>query len=73
MLLDTFNSLKGVTCVPATGALYLFPRFEFPAKMMKAAEAKSIEPDTFYALELLNSTGVVKLDQYALTHTYSLF
>lgn len=59
LLLDTFNSLKGVTCVPAAGALYLFPRFEFPSKMIQEAESKGIEPDTFYAFELLNSTGVV--------------
>lgn len=57
---DTFNSLTGVTCVPATGAMYLFPRFEFPEKMIKEAESKGVEADTFYALELLNSTGVVK-------------
>ena len=55
----TFNNLTGVSCVPATGAMYLFPRFEFPEKMIKAAEIKGIEADTFYALELLNSTGVV--------------
>ena len=59
MLSDTFNSLTGVSCVPATGAMYLFPRFEFPENMLKEAERKGIEADTFYALELLNSTGVV--------------
>lgn len=59
LLTDTFNGLTGVTCVPATGAMYLFPRFEFPEKMIKEAEFKGIEADTFYALELLNSTGVV--------------
>lgn len=45
--------------MPATGAMYLFPRFEFPEKMIKEAEGQGIEADTFYALELLNSTGVV--------------
>lgn len=39
--------------------MYLFPSFEFPEKMIKEAEGKGIEADTFYALELLNSTGVV--------------
>lgn len=39
--------------------MYLFPRFEFPEKMIKEAEGKGIKSDTFYALELLNSTGVV--------------
>lgn len=60
MLTDTFNSLKGVSCVAATGAMYLFPKFEFPQKMMEAAKKKGMEPDTFYAMELLNHTGVVR-------------
>lgn len=60
MLTDTFNSLKGVSCVAATGAMYLFPKFEFPQKMMKAANEKGMEADTFYAMELLNHTGVVR-------------
>ena len=42
MLTDTFNSLKGVSCVPATGAMYLFPKFEFPEKMMKLAKQKGL-------------------------------
>ena len=61
MLADTFNNLKGVSCVSATGALYLFPRFEFPEKMIQQAKNLNLEPDTFYALELLDSTGVVIL------------
>ena len=60
MLNDTFNSLKGVSCVPATGAMYLFPKFEFPKKLIKAAKEKGMEVDTFYAMELLNHTGVVR-------------
>lgn len=63
MLTDTFNSLKGVSCVAATGAMYLFPKFEFPRKMVKTAEAKGMEVDTFYAIELLNNTGVVRKDR----------
>lgn len=59
ILADTFNNLTGVSCITASGAMYLFPRFEFPEKMIKAAEVKGIEVDTFYGLELLNSTGVV--------------
>ena len=39
--------------------MYLFPRFEFPEKMILEAKGKGIDADSFYALELLNSTGVV--------------
>lgn len=60
ILTDTFNSLTGVSCVQATGAMYLFPKFEFPEKMIQAAKEKGMEADTFYALELLNNTGVVR-------------
>ena len=59
MLHKLFNSLPGVSCQPANGALYLFPRFEFPSKVFEAAREAGKEVDTFYALELLNATGVV--------------
>ena len=58
MLTDTFNSLKGVSCVAATGAMYLFPKFEFPRKMVKLLKQKGWKLIHFYAMELLNNTGV---------------
>ena len=46
--------------MPASGALYLFPKFKFPENLIKEAQEKGMEADTFYALSLLNSTGVVR-------------
>ncbi|KAI3997871.1 hypothetical protein MKX01_000005 [Papaver californicum] len=56
---DAFNSLEGVTCNKAEGAMYLFPRIQLPGKAIKAAEAAKIAPDAFYAKRLLEATGIV--------------
>lgn len=56
---DALNSLEGVTCNKAEGAMYLFPRIRLPEKAIKAAEAAKTAPDAFYARYLLNATGIV--------------
>jgi aspartate/methionine/tyrosine aminotransferase len=53
-----FNSLEGVTCNPAYGAMYLFPQIRLPAKAIADAEAHGKAPDNFYCLEMLDATGV---------------
>ncbi|KAI0504574.1 hypothetical protein KFK09_015526 [Dendrobium nobile] len=56
---DAFNSLEGVTCNKAEGAMYLFPRIHLPKKAIEAAKAANSVPDTFYARRLLDATGIV--------------
>ncbi|KAH9626662.1 hypothetical protein KSS87_014577 [Heliosperma pusillum] len=56
---DAFNSLEGVTCNKAEGAMYLFPRINLPKKAIEAAEAVPTAPDAFYARSLLEQTGIV--------------
>ncbi|XP_073311491.1 alanine aminotransferase 2-like [Primulina huaijiensis] len=56
---DALNSLEGVACNRAEGAMYLFPRIRLPKKAIEAAEAVKAAPDTFYARRLLNATGIV--------------
>ncbi|CAE5963873.1 unnamed protein product [Arabidopsis arenosa] len=56
---DALNSLEGVTCNRAEGAMYLFPRISLPQKAIEAAEAEKTAPDAFYCKRLLNATGVV--------------
>ncbi|XP_076886862.1 alanine aminotransferase 2-like [Bidens hawaiensis] len=56
---DAFNNLKGVTCNKAEGAMYLFPRIDLPKKAIKAAENANKAPDAYYAIRLLNATGIV--------------
>ncbi|KAG2184164.1 hypothetical protein INT44_009179 [Umbelopsis vinacea] len=53
-----FNSLEGVTCNPAFGAMYLFPQIRLPAKAIADADAHGKAADNFYCLEMLDATGV---------------
>ena len=52
------NALPGVSCVNSPGALYLYPRLELPDGAVVAARKLGKEPDTLYALELLDDTGI---------------
>lgn len=52
------SALEGVSCVPSPGALYLYPRLELPDGAVIAARKLGKEPDTLYALELLDETGI---------------
>ncbi|RCV42883.1 hypothetical protein SETIT_9G251000v2 [Setaria italica] len=56
---DAFNNLEGITCNKAEGAMYLFPQIHLPQKAIEAAKAAKKAPDAFYALRLLESTGIV--------------
>ncbi|KAF5743820.1 Alanine aminotransferase 2 [Tripterygium wilfordii] len=56
---EAFNSLEGVTCNKAEGAMYLFPRVRLPENAIKASEAVKTAPDAFYCRRLLNATGIV--------------
>lgn len=38
--------------------MYLFPTINLPPKAIEAAKAANREPDEFYALRLLDATGV---------------
>jgi alanine transaminase len=55
---ERLNSLPGVSCVNSPGALYLFPRIRLPPAAIEAAHEAGKEPDTLYALELLDDTGI---------------
>lgn len=53
-----FNRMEGVSCQPAQGAMFLFPRIEFPKEVLEAAKKQGEVADTYYALAMLESTGV---------------
>jgi alanine transaminase len=53
-----FNSIEGVKCNPVQGAMYAFPQIKIPQRAVEHARANSMEPDMFYCLELLESTGI---------------
>lgn len=58
-MVSTFNSMEGMTCNKAEGGISLFPSVRLPPRAIEAAEAMNTEPDVFYALRLLESTGIV--------------
>lgn len=55
---DTFNSIPGIVSNPVAGAMYAFPKIILPPKAIKAAEEKGQKPDFFYAMTLLEKTGI---------------
>lgn len=58
-LVAALNKLDGVDCLPAQGALYVFPQITLPAAAKQAAEDAGMAPDAFYCLRLLEEQGIV--------------
>ena len=54
----SFSQIPGIDCQPIQGAMYAFPRVNIPSKAIELAKGQDMEPDVFYALELLESTGI---------------
>lgn len=55
---DRLNALPGMSCAPAVGALYLFPRLHLTNNAIEAAKKAGQTPDNFYADALLDETGI---------------
>jgi len=58
VLVEGLNKIPGISCVPAEGAMYAFPRVEVPEKAFEAAKELGTTPDNLYALSLLEETGI---------------
>ena len=58
LMASRLNALPGVSCVDSPGALYLYPKIELPDKAVEEAGRQGKSPDTLYALELLDATGI---------------
>lgn len=58
MVASTFNSIEGFSCNPVQGAMYSFVRLHLPPKAIEAAKKAGQTPDTFYAFQLLENTGI---------------
>mmetsp|Transcript_33189 Transcript_33189/g.61094 ORF Transcript_33189/g.61094 Transcript_33189/m.61094 type:complete len:529 (+) Transcript_33189:72-1658(+) len=52
------DSIPGMSCQPATGAMYAFPSVTMPAGAIKASTELGFSPDTLYSLDLLQKTGI---------------
>lgn len=57
-LYEAFKKMEGVEVDVPQGSMYLFPTITLPSKAIEAAKAASRSPDEFYAMELLEATGV---------------
>lgn len=55
---DAYGSIEGITCNPVQGAMYSFPQIHLPAKAVEKAKSLNQSPDFFYAMSLLEETGV---------------
>ncbi|KAK8741569.1 hypothetical protein OTU49_002273 [Cherax quadricarinatus] len=58
MVVETFNSVPGMSCNIVQGAMYAFPQIMLPKKAVEAAKAAGQAPDVFYAFQLLENTGI---------------
>ncbi|KJH42040.1 hypothetical protein DICVIV_11976 [Dictyocaulus viviparus] len=55
---EAYGSIEGIKCNEVQGAMYAFPQIELPQRAIEKAMSMNQEPDFFYAMQLLESTGV---------------
>jgi len=55
---EQMNAIDGISCQKVTGAMYAFPNVVIPAKAQETARSKGLAPDAFYAISLLENTGI---------------
>jgi alanine transaminase len=58
LVTDGLNEIPGFSCQAAQGSMYCFPSIELPNAALEEAKRQNMDPDTFYALSLLESTGI---------------
>ncbi|KAM7346714.1 alanine aminotransferase 1 isoform 1-T2 [Cochliomyia hominivorax] len=58
LVYKTLSGFEGYKVNKVQGAMYVFPQIEIPPKAIEIAKSKNMAPDTFYASELLESTGI---------------
>ena len=55
---ERFNSLEGMSCVPADGAMYLLPKIDMPQKALQEAEKRGKKADVMYTLDMLGKSSI---------------
>ncbi|XP_023236007.1 alanine aminotransferase 2-like [Centruroides sculpturatus] len=53
-----FNSMEGMKCNKVVGSMYVYPRIFMPKKALEMAKERRQEPDEFYAMSLLENSGI---------------
>lgn len=59
LLTDRLNSMKNVSCTNLSGAMYAFPKINFPQYYIDQARKEKRQPDLKYCLDVLESTGIM--------------
>ncbi len=57
-LSQALREIPGFSCSDVEAALYVFPRIHLPERAVKAAEERGLEPDMFYAEEMIRGAGI---------------
>lgn len=57
-LYAAFAKMESVSCQKPMGAMYLFPQITLPEKALAQAEKEGRSGDAFYAMRLLEKTGI---------------
>ena len=55
---DALIKCEGITCNPAMGALYLFPKVDLPKKFVEECDKNGKNPDEEYCILMLEKSGV---------------
>ncbi|KAK6048370.1 aminotransferase, class I/II [Cooperia oncophora] len=55
---EAYGSIDGILCNEVQGAMYAFPQLLLPPRAIEKARSLNMEPDFFYAMQLLEATGV---------------
>lgn len=58
LVTELLNKIEGVECNPVQGAMYAFPKITIPPKAVEHAKSLGMQPDMFYCMELIESTGI---------------
>lgn len=58
LVAQTLNSINGIKCNEVAGAMYAFPKLTLPKKAIEKAKSVGQEPDFFFAMQLLENTGI---------------
>ena len=55
---EAYSKIEGISVNEVQGAMYAFPRIELPQKAIEKAKSLGQAPDFFYAMRLLEETGI---------------
>ena len=58
-IFQKLNQLENVSCQPITGAMYAFPKIEFPPAAIEAAKSMKVPVDEMYCLSMVEQAGIV--------------